>query len=58
MPKQSGRPEELADQQLDNAGGGLVLNLSVAVRDDPADTGSQASGSPHRFDPYKTFKFR
>lgn len=58
MSKGSDRPQELADQELNNADGGLVINLSVAVKDDTPGTGSQASASPHRFDPYKNFKFR
>ena len=58
MPKKIETAEALADARLDDAIGGLVINLSVGVQDNTTDTGTSAAASPHRYDPYRTFKFR
>ena len=49
-------PETVSDDDLDQAQGGLILNLSVGLKDTSAE--APASASPHRYDPYKSFKFR
>ena len=40
------KPEELADTSLDEAQGGLVINLSVGVKEDVAPRPRTLSGDP------------
>ena len=58
MPTMVNHREVLTDAELDQAQGGLVINLSVAVKDDDPGPDAQAATTPTRFDPYKNFKFR
>lgn len=48
----------LADAELDDAQSGLVINLSVAAKDDWPVADPQATATPPRYDPYKNFHFR
>ncbi|MEM9063754.1 MAG: hypothetical protein AAGD13_25135 [Pseudomonadota bacterium] len=57
MSERENSPETVADTDLDSAQGGLVLNLSVGVKD-AEEPQAEASTNTHRFDPYKNFNFR
>ena len=48
-------PETVTDEALDQAQGGLVINLSVGLKEDAP---AAEATNPTRFDPYKNFKFR
>ena len=58
MPTTVNHCEALTDTELDQAQGGLVINLSVAVKDNDPGPDAQAATTPTRFDSYKNFKFR
>lgn len=57
MSKTVQTPEALNDADLDDVAGGLIINISVAAKDGDAATDTDAAVHPHRFDPYRNFKF-
>ena len=57
MNEDPDNPEAVSDTELDQAQGGLIVNLSVGAKEtDKAD--SDTATNPSRVDPYRNFNFR